>query len=783
MICLKSTWNPLKIKPLRLLTPSNSAAQNLRIFKPLQLLLTTMLRSLSILCICLLAPFIGQAQDDQNPCVQSQAYHVVVLGSSTAAGSGPSVSDSTWVNRYRAWLQSINPANQVTNLAQGGTTTYHIMPDWFTAPAGRPNANPARNVSQAISLGADAIVVNMPSNDAANNFSVTEQMFNFRTIVASADSAGIPVWVCTTQPRNFGATQIQTQLEVRDSVHTEYGQFAIDFWNPFASVSNTIDPLYDSGDGVHLNDLAHRFLFQKVRDENILSAVYDTLQIEEHVIFDFQILNPSACGDSATTIIGVVTNLGQSSSYDLPVNLHVDDMLGGSQVLPDTIIGGVGSCTADTVIFEINTYDGADLVLQMNLATLNDSLLSNDSSAVISYQSDGHPLVNGFNDTICENEQAWLTANSNSSSDTLAWYDASSGGNLIQYGSALQTSALTQNETYWVEAVRGNLYYNNSLFTTSNSTTNFNGVMFDIVAHEDLVIDSLSMKINTVGLQGVLAYHRNGSHQGFENTPTSWQVWGSDAVMVNNAGDFLNVSFGEVNLAAGDTLGVYLHMQLGSSNLSYTWLPNPVTRTNNEMSVIAGSGVSSTFNNVYTPREWNGEVFYHHGDRPQGDCVSERVPVEAIVNSPQIDLGNDTTIFDTDSLWINATNGSSYYLWNTGNMDSIQLVDAATFGIGPNVFYVITEDAFGCMASDTILVTIIADTTTSIQASNIDLNFQIYPNPSRGQFRCNFGDQQPVSLMLFALDGSLIHRVNRPQNGEEIEVNLAPGQLLDSSSI
>ena len=107
-------------------------------------------------------------------------------------------------------------------------------------------------MSRAVALNADAIIVNMPSNDAANGFSSSEQLFNFATIVAVADSAGIPVWVCTTQPRNgFGTGQIATQLEVRDSVLSIYGTMAIDFWTGFADTTNGILPAFNSGDGVH----------------------------------------------------------------------------------------------------------------------------------------------------------------------------------------------------------------------------------------------------------------------------------------------------------------------------------------------------------------------------------------------------------------------------------------------------------------------------------------------------------------------------------------------------
>ena len=109
-------------------------------------------------------------QDDQNPCLGNTDFHIVILGSSTAAGTGPSSADSTWVNRYRKYLQEINPNNLVTNLAIGGTTTYHIMPNWFAPPPNRPASNPNNNVSQAVALGADVIALSSTCRSTVSEY-------------------------------------------------------------------------------------------------------------------------------------------------------------------------------------------------------------------------------------------------------------------------------------------------------------------------------------------------------------------------------------------------------------------------------------------------------------------------------------------------------------------------------------------------------------------------------------------------------------------------------------
>ena len=198
---------------------------------------------------------------------------VVVLGSSTAAGTGPSTQDSAWVWRYRNYLQSLNPANQVINYGVGGTTTYHIMPDFFIPPSGRPNPNPAQNITLALAQNPDAIIINMPSNDAATGVPASETTANFDSLFSMGNRAGVKVYICTTQPRNFGASGVATQIAVRDYVLNTFGHYALDFWNPFATPGGQIDNLYDSGDGVHMNDFGHRLLNEKVKDKGVAQDI------------------------------------------------------------------------------------------------------------------------------------------------------------------------------------------------------------------------------------------------------------------------------------------------------------------------------------------------------------------------------------------------------------------------------------------------------------------------------------------------------------------------------
>lgn len=215
---------------------------------------------------------------------------IVVLGSSTAAGVGPSKIDSAWVTKYKNYLYERNTTVKVINLAVGGYTTYDIMPTGFIPPPNRPAPKPANNITKALDYNPYAIIINLPSNDVTLGFTIAEQLANYDTILSLAGSHNIPVWVSTTQPRNFTVSQIQKQIEMRDSTYARFGEKAIDFWTEIADSNGRINPIYDSGDGIHLNDKGHAILFSRVVAKNIFEPLVLSVTENKNIFSDFELM-------------------------------------------------------------------------------------------------------------------------------------------------------------------------------------------------------------------------------------------------------------------------------------------------------------------------------------------------------------------------------------------------------------------------------------------------------------------------------------------------------------
>lgn len=597
----------------------------------------------------------------QNPCVQATPVRIVVLGSSTAAGTGPTPRDSSWVNRYRDHLQALNPANEVINLAVGGFVTYRIMPNnYVPANASRPRPDTAHNITKALYHQPDGIIINLPSND--RQFPMAEQLNNFDSLFRHANNNGVPVWICTTQPiANSGPYQ----AAVKDSIIARFSPFVIDFWTTLADTANLVYPIY-AADAVHLNNLGHWILLNRVIQTDLPTQLYQPLPFPDLNVSDISVYAQNRCGDSAAVIQVVYNNLGVGTPDSLDFHLQINHRpTPGTISLQQRRPNGIGNCIADTLTFLTDMTEKGVYDLSFYHSYGGDSISVNDSLNS-SVKLLGFPDLQLIGDTACFSGATTLKAISEPN-DHVRWYDMAMGGNSIGSGSTLQTPPLTNSTTYYAEAIRGDLTFNNSLQTTSTSNINWNGAMFDVIIKDTLTIDSLALKVADLGPQQVNAFYRMGSHLGYETTAAAWTSWGSDSVLAMNADSFVTASFPPLSLMPGDTVGVYLQMNNPGVRLSYRSSGQTLRVSNSELEIFCGSGASYNFGGNFFPRQWNGRLFYSYGERPDGDCKTDRLPVEAILQQPPaLNLGADTIACDSVLLDPGLSNTVSYR-WSTGD--------------------------------------------------------------------------------------------------------------------
>lgn len=199
-----------------------------------------------------------------------------IIGSSTPACYNVVSFDSCYVNRVQRYYSDAGTPITLDNKAQAGDNVYRGMPSSYTPPVGRDAPDPARNITAVLAGNPDVVLVHYPSN-GYEVFSISETMFCLRTIKKTANDAGKPCYIGTTQPRTSGTYNTpavkKKMIDLKDSILNAFGTYAINFWDGLVNPADTaLLPQYDFGDSTHLTSAGHKVVADKVIAKNIFSG-------------------------------------------------------------------------------------------------------------------------------------------------------------------------------------------------------------------------------------------------------------------------------------------------------------------------------------------------------------------------------------------------------------------------------------------------------------------------------------------------------------------------------
>jgi acyl-CoA thioesterase I len=178
----------------------------------------------------------------------------VVMGSSTPAGAGA---------RILSWVEAVkekysNRSVAVFNIAKGGKTTYEALPTATPLMDNRPAPDPEANVNAALAKSPKLLIISFPSNDTVVGFSVDETVQNLLQIRAIARSNGASVIVVSMQPLStIPADRLAPLAEIDTRLAAAVAPCFVATREALAAPDGTLDPRFDSGDGVHVNDDGH----------------------------------------------------------------------------------------------------------------------------------------------------------------------------------------------------------------------------------------------------------------------------------------------------------------------------------------------------------------------------------------------------------------------------------------------------------------------------------------------------------------------------------------------
>ncbi|PKP19770.1 MAG: hypothetical protein CVU05_10600 [Bacteroidetes bacterium HGW-Bacteroidetes-21] len=282
---------------------------------------------------------------------------------------------------------------------------------------------------------------------------------------------------------------------------------------------------------------------------------------------------------------------------------------------------------------------------------------------------------------------------------TLDWYDAASGGTLVNTGTTFTTPNLTNNTTYYVESSSTTFGASQYAGKSDNSgtgqyfttTTGYRYMTFDCLVPIRLV----SVKVYAQAAGDRTIELRNSAGTLINSLVVTVPASGTSGYVATLNFDIPAGTGYRLGIATGATNNLYI-----SANITY-----PLTLAN----VISITGNSQ--NNSYYYFFYNWEV------QTYSICSSGRTPVTATINTPPTaNAGNDVTITSGNSTTLTATGGGTY-LWSNGATSAATIVSPTT-----TTTYIVTVTAAnGCTSTDNVVVTVQASTlavsTTATPAS------------------------------------------------------------------
>lgn len=346
-------------------------------------------------------------------------------------------------------------------------------------------------------------------------------------------------------------------------------------------------------------------------------------------------LDSDVCGDPNDSIIVDIKNNGAKSISNFGIKAAVSGTLGGNSVsstLSTTYTGTLTSGSSATVkLPAVNTALGGSISITAWTELNTDQDLANDTAKTGILVYVGIPSApTASNANRCGEGSVSLQATNFLSTDSVVWYGDPSSTASIGVGTNFNTPVTGPgNYTYYVGASRGGSGAGGgSLATTFASGNGQQGAMFDIVTTKDLRFDSVQVSLSTTGNSTIAIYYKTGTYNGFETNSGAWTLLGT--TVVNNPSNAATIYANVGNtfpMQSGVTYGIYVQLQSGGT-LNYTTLGSNTTYSNADATITAGKGVSGLFAGTFSPRAWNGAVFYS-----QTGCPGPRNPVQVEVKA------------------------------------------------------------------------------------------------------------------------------------------------------
>jgi len=199
--------------------------------------------------------------------VSVRDFKLVVIGSSTAAGTGAS-------SQARSWVEQLSQS--LRRSVEGTITTENLaVPGYSNHDLAQGSAKPG-NIDEALRLKPDLLIIALAGgNDLALGSSQEEYISRIERLRTQANAADSPVFVMGTAPKDVDDAQRRQLKAWSSAMLTTFnecwvpGQTSahspcfIPIFDVLADANLGIAAKYSAGDGTHVNDAGHARILER----------------------------------------------------------------------------------------------------------------------------------------------------------------------------------------------------------------------------------------------------------------------------------------------------------------------------------------------------------------------------------------------------------------------------------------------------------------------------------------------------------------------------------------
>ena len=133
------------------------------------------------------------------------------------------------------------------------------------------------------------------------------------------------------------------------------------------------------------------------------------------------------------------------------------------------------------------------------------------------------------------------------------------------------------------------------------------------------------------------------------------------------------------------------------------------------------------------------------------------------------DLGNDTTLCDTDEILIFAPAGL-VYLWQDGSTNQFYQINADDWNMGSNALILTAETTEGCSYTDAFVFNV--DDCSGIEDIAGSDTFRLFPNPIENQFTITSDSyMHNGSIIIYDAAGRIVY-TSKGLNGWQATISI-----------